>query len=38
MKQTQRGKKLDNDMKEMLSMMKTFNSYMYGPEKDIPIC
>ena len=25
----------DKDMKEMLSVMKTFNSYMYKPERDV---
>ena len=28
----------DNDMTEMLSMRKTFNPYMYEPERDVSTC
>ena len=28
----------DKDMKEMLSMMKTFHRYMYEPERDVSTC
>ena len=38
-KQIQRGKKFfDKDMKEMLSMMKIFNPYMYEPKRDVSAC
>ena len=33
------GEKIfDKDMKEMLSMTKTFNPYMYEPERDVSTC
>ena len=33
------GKEIfDKDMKEMLSTMKTFNPYMYEPERDVSTC
>ena len=32
------GEIFDKDMKEMLSRMKTFNLYMYEPERNVSTC
>ena len=35
---SEEGEIFDKDMKEMLSRMKTFNLYMYEPERNVSTC